>query len=74
MEAPVEDVPRNLLICTALVCSSVMANFTILIPTSTYYTETLLDSGLIVPPVRQMKWCALGSDSDHHHRRERIQI
>lgn len=45
---PSGEVPPPLLFFTALVCVSVMANFTLLVPVSTYYTTTLLASGVIL--------------------------
>ena len=42
------EVPPPLLFFTAVVCTSVMANFTLLVPVSTYYSATLLESGVIV--------------------------
>jgi len=42
------EVPPPLLFFTCLVCTGVMANFTLLVPVSTYYSATLLESGVIV--------------------------
>ena len=42
------EVPPPLLFFTCLVCTGVMANFTLLVPVSTYYSSTLLESGVIV--------------------------
>ena len=45
---PERDVPTVLLVFTCLVCTGVMINVTVVIPTATEYGSTLLDSGAVI--------------------------
>ena len=63
----VGEPPRVLLAFTALVCAGIMANFTLVVPVSTYYSSSLLDSGAIVAS----KLAALGSRRDAAAENER---